>query len=440
MSAPFLNLNCRYNSGMPSSLLRGSSPFGDREMERRYQHFYISSSIDRLRPFLSYLVIPSRLSLLMYEEMRAPEWDRDKVLFIIIRLFIFATLLALVSMKWGKEMTHWRGLALLWVTRMSCIFIALEQFSTNYGGVKSMASPVMIICFSGLAIPSFVEYLFSVVPISILGPLQLFLRSSSAETIFSVLYQHALILAVGASVTWTVHADHRRDWLRSRAARVRAQTGSSGQLKGITSRPGGVDNDSTAAASSASEAATGGADWDDFIAADSTEMRELARQVPCPMHGVSLLQSCRRWQPEPGALHRNQSSLPMQHRNGYAREGQTLPAAARNGAGARGGGGADGGAARRRAALAPLQLHHRRRPRRLRLPGLLPHRKECDFATAAPCGGRCASGALPVVRARQPARGPRAQQTPLQHANVTKAQQISKMTLGARAGAPSRPP
>ena len=417
-------------------LLRGTFSFGDREMERRYQRFYISSSIDRLRPFLCYLVIPSRLSLLVYEELHAPEWVRAKILFIIMRLCIFTTFLALLSKKWGKEMTYWRGLALLWTIRMSFFLIALEHSSTNYGGIQSMASPVMIICFSGLAVPSFIEYIFSILPISILGPLQLYLHSSSTETIFSVLYQHTLILALGASVTWTVHADHRRDWLRSRTARVRAQR-SSGQLRGDTSGPESVDIDSTAATSSASKAATGGADWDDFIAADSTEMRELARQVPCPMHSVSLSQSCRRWQPEPGALHGNQSSLPMQHRNGCAREGregQTLSAAA---------------TARRHRSARQRRRGWRSRPTSWRC-GTAPTPSSAPvppatstrsapriarngLATTVPCGGQCATGAMPLVRAWQPARGPGVQQTPLQHTNVIKVQHANP-AIGSRLG------
>ena len=62
---------------------------------------------------------------------------------------------------------------------------------------------------------------FCSVFLTLLRPLYLsfnFSRSiSSTEAILSMLYQHTLILALGASIIWTVHADHRHDWLRSRS-------------------------------------------------------------------------------------------------------------------------------------------------------------------------------------------------------------------------------
>ena len=229
--------------------------------------------------------------MLAYENLNAPHWNRAKFIFLLLRISVTSVFLALLSKKCGKETNYWRGLALLWIIRICSFVSVLEHVSTDYGGLQSMASPVSFACLSGLAVPSFAEYWFSSVLVMLLGPLHLFLLSSSAESIFSLLYQHALILALGASVTWTVHADHRRDWLRSRTAPARAK-GSKGQRVWDRCGQGSVDVDSMAVTSSASEAATEGVDGlhlDGLIAADTAEMRELARQVLCPMHSIILL-------------------------------------------------------------------------------------------------------------------------------------------------------
>ena len=419
-------------------LSRGAFAFEVREMERRYQQFYLSSTVDRLRPFVYFLVVPIRLSLLAYENLNAQNWNRAKFIFLLIRIFVTSVFLALLSKKCGKENNYWRGLALLWIVRICSTLIILEHSSRDYGGLQSMASPVTFVCLSGLAVPSFAEYLFSSVPIMLLGPVQLFLLSSSVETIFSMLYQHALILALGASVTWTVHADHRRDWLRSRTAPARG-IGSNGQ------RRGRVDVDSTVFTSSASEAATVGADgmdYDDFIATDSAEMRELARQVLCPMHSTVLLQckkalGARRFAP---VLIFLADAAPQRMRTKGPRGENAF------------GGGNRAAAQERAAAVARMAEPPDVVPRWYCYTIIgagpagyvyqvcCPHREECGLATAAPCGGQCASGALPLVRARQSASGPRVRQTPFQHTNATKAQQISQMTLGTRDGAPNRLP
>ena len=258
--------------------------FRDPVMERRYQHFFLSSSIDRTRPFFCYLLIPIRLSLLAYAEVYAPKWDRSKLILMTIRLVIIVLSLLLMSNKWGKSTNYWRGLAVLWIIRFSSFLVALQQTAADFSGLQIMASLVSFVCVSGLSVPNFAEYFLFSVSLSFLGSLQHFLRSSSAESIFSMLYQHTLILVLGASITWTVHADHRRDWLRSRTAHAHA--------KGLSQSRRNMSR--LVATSSVSEARTGGADgWDldVFNAADSVEMRELARQVLCRMHTINLSRS-----------------------------------------------------------------------------------------------------------------------------------------------------
>ena len=269
---------------------RAAFAFGERVMERRYQHFYLSSSIDRIRPIICYIIF-IRFSFLLYAELHAPKWDRAKLMFMTIRIFFLISILAIVSAKCGRAFNYWRGLTLLWIARMCSVLVALEYTALDYGTLHNTSTLANFVCLSGLVFPRFTEYFLFSVSLSVLRPWYLFLRSSSPESIFDLLYQHALILALGASITWTVHADHRRDWLRSRTGPARA-SGSDGQRSAERRRLDSIDVDSADVASSTSEAATGmanGLNLDDSIAADSAEMRELAWQVLANSHHLPSL-------------------------------------------------------------------------------------------------------------------------------------------------------
>ena len=136
-----------------------------------------------------------------------------------VRFSVLVLLLVLVSKKWGMSTNYWRGLFAVWLTRVTLILGFQHQMADNNRDPQIMSSLVSFVFVGGLITPSFTEYILYAFSISFVRPLYLSFgtsQSAGAESIFNILYQHTLILALGASIIWTVHADHRRDWLRSR--------------------------------------------------------------------------------------------------------------------------------------------------------------------------------------------------------------------------------
>ena len=197
--------------------------FEDWVLERRYQEFYLSSCVDRIRPFIYFLYIPivgtMRMSILVHSEFYGPRLGNAELILLVIRLSILVILLILLSKKWAKDSNYRRGVFVFWLKRATLILAAMQQMGQNSRDPQIMSILVCFIFIGGLISPSFAEYISYSLLLTILRPLYLTFGSSqsnSSEEILNTLYQHSLILALGASIIWTVHADHRRDWLRSR--------------------------------------------------------------------------------------------------------------------------------------------------------------------------------------------------------------------------------
>ena len=193
--------------------------FGDSVLERRYQEFYLSTCIDRIRPLLYFLYAPIVGTIILSKFLYGPRLGKAELMLLGIRLSILVIVLVLLSEKWAMASKHRRGLFIFWLKRVSIILAAIQQMGESRDA-QIMSHLVGSVFIGGLISPSFAEYFSYALFLTLLRPLYLsfdFSRSTSTEAILSMLYQHTLILALGGSIIWTVHADHRRDWLRSRS-------------------------------------------------------------------------------------------------------------------------------------------------------------------------------------------------------------------------------
>ena len=263
--------------------------FGDRVMERRYQIFCITSCIDRIRPVLFNIYIPivatMKLWSITHNVLHGPATE---LILESIRLSFLILLTILLSRKWGTASNYGRDIAILWIARIGSVLAFLQQLVDTKGGrdLQIFASLVGYVYTSGFVFYSFSEYILFVVPLAFLRPLYLSVIQKDRVSYFDVLYQHTLILALGVSITWTIHADYRRDWLRSRTAFARMHE--SGRPK-VPKQAKHNTESNERATPSAAEKELGGASnllWNGLVdgqisaqRADSPEMLEQAFQV-----------------------------------------------------------------------------------------------------------------------------------------------------------------
>ena len=234
----------------------------------------MSSCIDRIRPVICFLYVPVfgsiRLSSLAHSVFYGPMLGGAELYLAFIRLFSLIMLIILVSKNWGSTSNYTRGLALLWIGRIGSLLAFQQQMVDDNRELQIMSSLISYVCVSGLIFPSFSEYLLFALMLSSLRPLYLILVLNPAQSIFSVLYQRLLALTLGISITWTIHSQNRRNWLRSRKT----------QKDG---RPGTHSGASTALeAPSAAEPEKSGADGPGCAGSGlipAAETRQRARQV-----------------------------------------------------------------------------------------------------------------------------------------------------------------
>ena len=274
--------------------------FGHRELERRYQDFYLSSCIDRIRPIIYFLYAPIvgtiRFSILLHSELYGPRLGRPELILLGTRLFILVIVLVLLSRKWAGQSNLRRGLFVFWLKRAALI-LAAQQMMGDSGDPQIMSTLVSSVFLGGLITPSFVEYISYSLLLTFLRPLYLSFgpsRSNDIEAILNVLYQNTLILALGASIIWTVHADHRRDWLRSR---IEVSDEATGQMKKRSKLAKKGDSNTKAMrasswAESVGAVGTDEAQWDvvtdGCLEAADTQMLAQARQVHRSVCSVSV--------------------------------------------------------------------------------------------------------------------------------------------------------
>ena len=195
-----------------------SSPFAfrDRVLEHRFQDYLVSSCADRIKPmvcaFFPVLFI-IRLSSLAYSIL----YGSGEIIVPAIRLSAIILLVVLISKNWNPASNYGRGLAILWTTRFITILGLQQLLVAKSAELQAMATHVGFVCAGGWMINSFSEFFLFALMHSFLRPLlQLGLGITKNESIFDVIYQNTMILALGVSIAWTVQANQRRDWLRSR--------------------------------------------------------------------------------------------------------------------------------------------------------------------------------------------------------------------------------
>ena len=217
----------------------------------------------------------------------------------LIRLSFLILLIILLSRKWGSASNYSRGIAILWITRIGSTMAFLQQIAGTKGGrdLQIFASLVSYVYTSGFVFYSFSEYILFVVPLAFLRPLYLSVIQKDRVSYFDVLYQHTLILALGVSITWTIHADYRRDWLRSRTAF--APVDESGRPKGPKQARLDTKSNERAAPSAAENELEGASNllWNGLVdgqisaqRADSPEMLEQAFQVPAQNTDIETIE------------------------------------------------------------------------------------------------------------------------------------------------------
>ena len=145
-----------------------------------------------------------------HDELAGKIWYSERTVMLIL-------MCVLISKKWSPASNYWRGLILLWITRIGVILCLQQQLADAPAELQSMATHVAVVCTGGWMFYSFIEYFLFALSLSIIRPLRLGFSPIPAESIYETLYRHVLILALGVSIAWTVHADQRRDWLRSRS-------------------------------------------------------------------------------------------------------------------------------------------------------------------------------------------------------------------------------
>ena len=268
-------------------------------LERRYQEFYISTCINRVRPLAYFLYVPIVGAIILSKFLYGPRLGKAELMLLGIRISILVIGIVLLSKKWVMSSKYRRGLFALCLVRATVILAAIQQLGQSRDA-QIMSHLVGYVFIGGLASPSFAEYFSYSVFLTILRPLILsfnffFYRgdsTSSTEAILSMLYQHTLILALGASIIWTVHADHRRDWLRSRSL-LTVEPAAKRKNRSKLARQDGSDAKANCTATSAESVEVTSTDevpWDVVLdgclhAAD-TQMLAQARQVhrSCLLH------------------------------------------------------------------------------------------------------------------------------------------------------------
>ena len=253
-------------------------------MELRYRQYFIASCIDRAGPILRFVWFPIlailRLFWIAYWLIYPFQVSTVEIIIVTFRVAILAFGVFVVSNKWDDATKPKFGVGLHWAARAIALLVGMQQVVAKHNDPQVMAGIVSFLCFCGLVIPRFTEYLVAAVPLPLIRPLLLHLAGHPADHVQQLLFQNLLILALGLSITWTVHSDYRRDWLRLPAAsagaaargRMHRRRKSTSQLRPTS----GCD-----------EAAAVEASWDTledgyFTDAERAELREQAVQARRP--------------------------------------------------------------------------------------------------------------------------------------------------------------
>ena len=229
----------------------GPFAFRDPSMERRFRQYFMQSFIDRSRLVLCYFWFPVLLSMRIYW---LADWflnGRDVAFVDLIvetfRIFVLFATAPIFLPGLSETGKHRISVCLCTLARIVPVMSLVQVFG-DQSDPQAMTLLVSSLCFCGLGIPSFSEYICSALSVPFIRPVLLYFSASPHDTklVYDVLFQHSLILALGLSINWTVHSDCRRDWLRSPAASIHepkqtlsaaAARGGSRSVAGRKSRP-----------------------------------------------------------------------------------------------------------------------------------------------------------------------------------------------------------
>ena len=275
-------------------------------MEDRYRRHFIASSADRAGPISRFwvpAVITLRLLSFVYWLLYPFEITQVETIIAVLRLLIAVFVFFILGQKRNDSTNRPFGLCFLWMARMVAILVALQQAAAKTTTDPNvMAGLVSYICFGAMVSPSFVEYLCVAIVLPFVRPIHMFLSRGMSEHVQQTLFQHALILALGLSISWTIHSDCRRDWLRFPAApnhkTAKRAASSSRRSSSAHDLPPGEDGSRSRAAAPAAPppaaspaappaAAAQEGSWDQlddgyFTAADRAELRADAVRVRRP--------------------------------------------------------------------------------------------------------------------------------------------------------------
>jgi hypothetical protein len=273
-----------------------AAPFGfkDALMEQRYRQHFIESCVDRSGPILRCFWVPViaalRLFWLVSWLLNPFKVTPVEVLIAVLRFSILVFVIFVIGKKWDDRTKGKFGLCLLWAARLVAILMALQQAVAKENDPQVMAGLVSFVCFCAMAIPSFIEYLCAALSLPFIQPIRLYLHGDMGEHVQQILFQHTLILALGLSISWTIHADTRRDWLRfptAPAHKTTAARSTSSPTRDACARAlkkGGSHIRAAAATAAAAAAAQEISSWDllddgYFTDADHAELRDDAVRV-----------------------------------------------------------------------------------------------------------------------------------------------------------------
>lgn len=201
------------------SFAAGPFAFQDSLMEKRFRENFIGTIFDRTGrimcvwlPFVGMM----RLVWLTYWVMFPFELSVVDLVIFAVRILFLILGTIMFARNWAEVNKKRIGLANFWIARAYLVVAALGESDVDKRDPQKLASLVAYLCICGLFIPSFTEYLLGALPLSLTRPviLSLFPRAGLDQP-QEIIFQHGLILALGLSITWTAHADCRRDWLRS---------------------------------------------------------------------------------------------------------------------------------------------------------------------------------------------------------------------------------
>jgi hypothetical protein len=197
--------------------------FDDPDMEQKYRQYFTSTTVTRSKPVLYYFWLPmvGSMRILWLVCLLIFPYNISFVEFfvLVMRIFIFIVAAMLYRIRWSESSMARLGSGTLWLIRMFAMVVGLQQLGANHNDPQVMTALIGYICVCGLGVPNFAEYLIIAVLLALVRPMHLYLSSQPEPDLAQQsLFQHALILTLGVSITFTVHSDCRRDWLRSSSA------------------------------------------------------------------------------------------------------------------------------------------------------------------------------------------------------------------------------